>query len=85
MIYERLRPHPPHVPSAVTRWDNLVDRDDLVAAHLDLQPDFPPAPGSTVVPHTPTPVDNGSAPHDATHYLTKRTTGRIVSEALTTT
>jgi hypothetical protein len=84
VIYDRLLPHPPRVPSAVTRWDNLVDRDDLVAAHLDLQPYFPPAPGHTVVPITPTPIDNGSKPHDATHYLTKPSTGRIVAEALTT-
>lgn len=53
VIYDRLLPHPPHVPPAVTKWDNLVDRDDLVAAHLDLQPYFPPAPGQTVVPITP--------------------------------
>jgi hypothetical protein len=82
VIYDRLLPAPPHVPPAVTRWDNLVDRDDLVAAHLDLQPYFPPAPGHTVQPVTPTSLDNGSQPHDATHYLTKRTTGRIITEAL---
>jgi hypothetical protein len=84
VIYERLRPQPTHVPAAVTRWDNLVDHDDLVAAHLDLQPYFPPASGATVVPVTVAAVDNGSKPHDATHYLTKRVTGRIVTETLTT-
>jgi hypothetical protein len=83
VIYERLRPQPPRVPPTVTRWDNLVDRDDLVASHLDLRPYFPPAAGATVVPVTPVPLDNGSKPHDATHYLTKRVTGRIVTEALT--
>ena len=41
------------VPAAVTRWENLAAEDDLVAAHLDLKPYFPPAPGSTVTPHMP--------------------------------
>jgi Alpha/beta hydrolase family len=41
VVYDRLRPTPSHVPPTVTRWDNLVDRDDLVAAHLDLAPYFP--------------------------------------------
>ena len=82
IVYERLRPRPPHVPPAVGRWDNLVDRDDLVAAHIDLGPFFPPAPNRTVIPVTATPVDNGSKPHDATHYLTKKATGEIVSEIL---
>jgi hypothetical protein len=82
IIYERLRPQPPHVPAAVTRWDNLVDGDDLVAAHLDLSPYFPPAPGSTVRPTTPPAIDNGAKPHDATHYLAKRSVGRIVAAAL---
>jgi len=83
VIYERLRPQPTRVPAAVTRWDNLADHDDLVAAHLDLQPYFPPAAGATVVPVTMASVDNGSKPHDATHYLTKGVTGRIVTEVLT--
>jgi len=82
IIDERLRPQPPHVPQAVTRWDNLVDRDDLIAAHMDLAPYFPRAPHSTVVPITPPAVDNGSEPHEASHYLTKRATGRIITEAL---
>jgi hypothetical protein len=84
IIYDRLFPQPSHVPPTVTRWDNLVDRDDLVAAHLDLAPYFPPAPGATVVPITQASLDNGAKPHEAAHYLTKRTTGRIVSEVLHT-
>jgi len=44
VVYDRLRPRPSHVSPTVTRWDNLVDRDDLVAAHLDLAPYFPPPP-----------------------------------------
>ena len=84
MIYDRLRPTPPHVPRTVTRWDNLVDRDDLIAAHLDLAPYFPPATGSTVAPVTAQPLDNGTKPHDPVHYLTKKTTGRIITETVPT-
>ena len=80
IVYDRLHPQPPHVPTAVTRWDNLVDRDDLVAAHLDLAPYFPPAADRSVRPVTHE-ADNGSKPHDATHYLTKPHTGRIVSRS----
>jgi hypothetical protein len=69
------------VPAAVTRWENLAAEDDLVAAHLDLKPYFPPAPGSTVTPHTHI-VDTGFKPHDITHYLTKPTAGRIIAETL---
>jgi len=66
----------------VTRWDNLVDRDDLAAAHLDLAPYFPPATGSTVTPITAPPLDNGSKPHEALRYHTKKSTGRIITAAL---
>lgn len=83
VVYDRLRPQPAHVPSTVTKWDNLVDRDDLVAAHLDLAPYFPPAAGSTVVPVTASSLDNGAEPHDALHYLTKQITGRITTAAVT--
>jgi hypothetical protein len=81
VVYDRLRPQPPFVPAAVTRWENLAAEDDLVAARLDLKDDFRPAPGSTIKPQTHI-VDTGSKPHDITHYLTKPTAGRIVSEAL---
>lgn len=82
VIYDRLRPQPPFVPPALTRWDNLVDRDDLVAAQLDLARDFPASPGSNVKPVTAPPVDNGAKPHEAANYLTKKLTGRIVTAAL---
>ncbi|OBJ97961.1 hypothetical protein [Mycobacterium sp. 1245852.3] len=82
VVYDRLRPHPAHVPPTVTRWDNLVDRDDLVAAQLDLAPYFPPAAGSTIAPVTASSLDNGAEPHDAEHYLNKKTTGRIIGAAV---
>lgn len=82
VIYQRLRPQPPHVPLSVNRWDNLVDLDDLVATRLDLATYFPPAPTSTVVPETALALDNGAKPHDVCHYLTKNTTGRIIADVL---
>jgi hypothetical protein len=81
IVYNRLRPQPPHVPPAANRWENLAAQDDLVAAKLDLAPYFQPAPGSTVTPVTHI-VDTGSKPHDIVHYLTKPTAGTIVTEAL---
>ncbi|WP_406230880.1 hypothetical protein [Nocardia sp. NBC_01009] len=82
IIYPRLRPQPPIVPPALARWENIADRDDIVAAHLDLAPFFPPGPGGTVVPTTHPAIDNGAQPHDVAHYLTKRSVGHIVAEAL---
>lgn len=82
IVYDRLRPQPAHVPDNALRWDNLADRDDLVAARLDLAPFFPPAPGKDVVPVTVQGLDNGAQPHEAAHYLTKKTTGRIVGEMI---
>lgn len=82
VIYDRLQPKPSTVPKSVAGWHNLVDRDDLVAAHLDLVPYFPPFPGVGVAPITEEPLDNGASPHDSTNYLTKAITGGIVAKAL---
>jgi hypothetical protein len=82
VVYERLLPQPPHVPPAVSRWDNFAAEDDLVAARLDLKPLFKHAEGSTVTPNTHM-VDTGAKPHDVTHYLTKWIVGRTVTEILT--
>ena len=80
VIYDKLRPKPPHVPPSVTRWENFAATDDLVAARLDLKPQFGPAPGSDVTPVSHI-VDTGSQPHDIVHYLTKVSCGRVVAEA----
>jgi hypothetical protein len=82
IIYPRLLPQPPSVPAALISWDNLADRDDIVAAHLDLAPYFPPAPGRAVIPTTHPELDNGASPHEAAHYLTKKSVGGIVAGAL---
>jgi hypothetical protein len=81
VVYDRLRPQPPHVPPSVTRWENFAAQDDLVAARLDLKPYFEHAPGSTVTPVSHI-VDTGSKPHQIEHYLTKPTCGRVVAESL---
>ncbi len=80
IVYPKLRPQPPTVPSSMTRWYNIADRDDLVATELDL--DFEPVAGHTTKPETIDTIDNGSSPHDAARYLTKRTLGAIVVRAL---
>jgi len=82
IVYQRLRPQPPHVPAAVTRWENFAAEDDLVAARLDLQPYFAPADGSAVTPVSHI-VDTGAQPHQIEHYLTKPSCGRVVAESLT--
>ncbi|WP_040781130.1 hypothetical protein [Nocardia pneumoniae] len=82
VIYDRLHPQPCSVPRSVTGWHNVVDEDDLVAAHLDLAPLFPPYPGAAVTPVTEQHFDNGASPHDSTNYLTKAVTGGIVAKAL---
>lgn len=81
IVYDRLRPQPPHVPPSVTRWENFAAEDDLVAARLDLKPYFAPAPGATVTPVSHI-VDTGAKPHQIEHYLTKPTCGRVVAESL---
>lgn len=83
IIYPRLTPQPPCVPATLTRWENLADRDDIVATHLDLARFFPPAPGSAVTPITHPSLDNGAQPHDSAHYLGKPTVGRLVAESVT--
>jgi hypothetical protein len=78
VIYDRLRPQPPAVPSVLGRWVNLVDPDDLVAAEPDLTIGFPGPPGVLSSGYT---VDNGATPHDATFYLTAGETGRAIATA----
>ncbi|NKX88341.1 hypothetical protein [Nocardia coubleae] len=81
IIYPRLRPSPPGVPPTVTSWDNLADRDDIIATTLDLAPLFRTsdrgvAPGVTL-------VDNGAEPHSALNYLAKGQIGKLAAAALT--
>ena len=78
IVYDRVRPQPPSVPALVQRWINVADRDDLVAADLNLDRRFAGAEGvlrSTYL------VDNGAHPHDAGFYLTTAIVGDAVGSA----
>lgn len=79
VVYELLRPQPPSVPPLVRSWVNVADRDDIVAARLELDRHFPGADGVLRSTYT---VDNGAHPHDAGFYLTSREVGRHVGEVL---
>src|SRR2546429_3629897 len=80
MIYEKLRPQPPPFPAQVSRWINVSDRDDLIAAEPDLAKMFSEGrPEHAVLESTYT-VDNGADPHKADFYLTKKTVGRGIGE-----
>ena len=49
-----------HVPAAVTRWEDLAAKDDLVVAHLNLTPTSHPHPDppSPRTPTSSTPASN---------------------------
>ncbi len=79
VVYDRLRPAPPHVPPLLRRWVNVLDRDDLIAARADLTELFPGS-GAVLEPHRL--VDNGRTPHAAEAYLTKPESAGPVGETL---
>jgi hypothetical protein len=81
----------------VGRWVNVAAGDDVVAAVPDLTGLFPAPAATAGDPGTGVSdaggfgaggvlenrtVDNGSAPHEAAHYLADETVGRPVAEAL---
>jgi hypothetical protein len=79
IVYERTRPQPPTVPPLVRRWVNIADRDDLVAATLDLPSRFPGPDGVLESTYT---VDNGAKPHEASFYLAKKSVANAVAKVL---
>ena len=80
IIADRLRP-PPSFPPKVSRWLNVADNDDIVAAETKLRPGFTGGmPDSSRFEGAI--VDNGSAPHSPVHYLGKIAVGKAISEAL---
>jgi hypothetical protein len=81
ILTDRLRP-PPSFPPRVGRWVNVADREDVVAAELDLRPRFAgDLPASSRFESVL--VNNGSSPHSPVHYLGKIAVGGAISEALT--
>ncbi|HVV19953.1 MAG TPA: hypothetical protein VHF06_10990 [Pseudonocardiaceae bacterium] len=79
IVHERLRPQPPSVPASLRGWTNIAARGDIVAAEPDLGECFGNDPRLTCTEL----VDNGTRPHDATHYLVKPETGRALIAAFT--
>lgn len=80
LIYDKLQPQPPSIPTSVTAWHNFADTNDLVAAVLDLAPHFHSSNRITITDNSA--PDNGSTPHDAVAYLTKRSVGDAIADAL---
>jgi hypothetical protein len=82
VIYEKLIPQPPSFPAGVMRWANIVSPDDLVAAEPALDGIFLGQGWAAGDRWTNCTVDNGSEPHNASFYLTKRETGAPMADAL---
>jgi hypothetical protein len=83
VIYQRLQPQPPQFPREVQWWVNVSAADDIVAAVPDLTTLFEASRPAGARFEGGVPVSNGSAPHDARHYLTKRAVGGPVADVLT--
>jgi hypothetical protein len=81
-ISKRLQPQPLSFPAAVRRWVNIASPDDIVAARRDLHAIFDhDRPEGASFENTWN-VDNGSRPHQINFYLTKRSCGDAVADAL---
>jgi pimeloyl-ACP methyl ester carboxylesterase len=83
LIYPKLRPQPPTYPANLTRWVNIADPDDFIAAEPDLQPMFSTGIPSGALFEGSRTVDCGSQPHNARFYLTKAQVGGPAGETLT--
>jgi hypothetical protein len=75
--------HPPTYPTRVTRWVNLADRNDIVAARPDqLRATIAATRPETAQLYSTHTIDNGAHPHSARFYLTKPSCGQPVAETL---
>ncbi|OHV05263.1 hypothetical protein [Mycobacterium talmoniae] len=81
-ISKRLKPQPPAFPAAVRRWVNIAAPDDVVAARRDLHPVFDRDRPHGAVFEKTWRVENGSKPHQVNFYLTKKSCGSAVADAL---
>jgi hypothetical protein len=82
IIYPKLQPQPPVFPPTVTRWVNVADSDDFIAAEPDLTPLFSAGIPSAAVFEGARTVDCGAEPHRARFYLTKAQVGGPIGETL---
>jgi hypothetical protein len=67
LVLQRLRP-PASFPSQVSRWVNVADRDDLVAAEPNLTNLFAVSMPRDAIFEGSYTVDNGAEPHSAEFY-----------------
>ncbi len=84
LVLQRLRP-PASFPSQVSRWVNVADKDDLVAAEPNLTNLFAVSMPRDAIFEGSYTVDNGAEPHSAEFYLGKGHIGRPVGQVLSTT
>ena len=84
LVLQRLRP-PASFPSRVSRWVNVADRDDLVAAEPNLTNLFAVSMPRDAIFEGSYTVDNGAEPHSSEFYLGKDHIGRPVGQVLSTT
>jgi hypothetical protein len=84
LVLQRLRP-PASFPSRVSRWVNVADKDDLVAAEPNLTNLFAVSMPRDAIFEGSYTVDNGAEPHSAEFYLGKDHIGRPVGQVLSTT
>jgi hypothetical protein len=84
LVLQRLRP-PASFPSQVSRWVNVADTDDLVAAEPNLTNLFAVSMPRDAIFEGSYTVDNGAEPHSAEFYLGKGHIGRPVGQVLSTT
>ena len=82
-ISQRLQPQPPAFPAAVRRWVNIAAPDDVVAARRELHAVFDRDRPHDALFEDTWNVDNGSKPHQINFYLTKKSCGAAVADALT--
>lgn len=84
IVFDRLEPAPRmregelrgSWPGGVRRWTNISDRADFVALERKLHLRFAPEVIDVE-------IDNGARFHDVTRYLTEKSTGKAIGEALT--
>ena len=73
---------PPAYPASLRRWVNIAAPDDIVAARPDLISIFDHGRPCHASFDPTWKIDNGSQPHRAEFYLTKRSSGQALADAL---
>jgi pimeloyl-ACP methyl ester carboxylesterase len=82
IIYPRIRPQPPSFPRSVSRWVNVADRDDVIAAEPNLATRFAGNMPRDAVFEGGFTVENGADPHNAEFYLSNSHVSRPVGQVM---